>query len=585
MPVSRRAFLAVSALVGVGAPLGAVPTACVAQTPSDSSAPQPVSDAEAITVEVVAEAEKVLGLAFTQDEREQMVGELRQAHAMMQALREVKVPNEIVPAVLFDPTVGGEAVPAPPDVVIPPDAEGAADTGVSLRDNDLAFASVATLAGLLQSGSVTSLQLTRIALDRLTRLDADLRAVVTLTEERALEQARRADAELAAGVIRGPLHGIPYGAKDLLAVRGYPTTWGATPYVDQMIDTDAAVIERLDDAGAVLVAKLSLGALAMGDVWYGGTTMSPWNTDVGSSGSSAGPGAAVAAGAVPFAIGSETYGSIVSPATRNGITGFRPTFGTVSRHGAMALSWSMDKLGPMTRSALDAALVYDAVRGADPRDPTTRDAPFSWPRAVTSLRVGYVADLFEESDSYTGVGRDLDLATLDAVRSLGVTLEPVVWPSDVPVQPLLMVLMAAAAAAFDDLTRSGADDLLVAQHANAWPNFFRAARFLPAVEYVQANRVRTLHMRDVAAALDGLDVVLAPSFNGPTLLLTNLTGHPAVCVPNGFLPVGEASADDPRRAPHSITFIGGLYRDAAALRLAEAYQRVTDYHTRRPPVR
>ncbi|MEM6784403.1 MAG: amidase [Bacteroidota bacterium] len=597
MSVSRRDFLAVGALIGVGAPLGVGPIACAAQTPANASTPLPTPDENAITVEAIAEAETLLGLTFTPDERELMLGELRQAHTMMRALRKVEVPNEVPPAVLFDPAVGGDQFSREGPV---------SETDQAIEyvyarpsDEDLAFASVHRLMALLRGGYVSSVELTQLALDRLKRLDPELLAVVTLTEERALEQARRADAELAAGERRGPLHGIPYGAKDLLAVRGIPTTWGATPYRDQVIDTDAAVIEKLDAAGAVLVAKLSLGALAMGDVWYGGTTKSPWNTDVGSSGSSAGPGAAVAAGALPFAIGSETYGSIVSPSTRNGITGFRPTFGTVSRHGAMALSWSMDKLGPMTRSALDAALVYDAIRGADSRDPTTRDVPFALPRDVTDLRVAYVADLFEESDRYTGAGRALDLATLDAVRSLGVALEPIAWPSDLPVEPLLMVLMAEAAAAFDDLTRSGTDDLLVAQHANAWPNFFRAARFIPAVEYVQANRVRTMLLRAVAAALDGFDVVLAPAFNGPTLLLTNLTGHPAVCVPNGFLPVNAASSDvnaafadvnaasedDPRRSPHSITFIGGLYRDAAALRLAMAYQQVTDFHLRRPPVR
>ncbi|MEM9997443.1 MAG: amidase [Bacteroidota bacterium] len=588
MPVSRRDFLAVGALLGVGAPLGFVPEACAAPTTSAAAtsaagAPMPATDADAITVEAIAEAEKLLGLAFTSEEREQMLGELQQAHGMLTALREVTVPNEVPPAVLFDPTAAGASIP---EGESEPLTFGVFDPALGPGgDEGLAFASVSQLGAWLRDGTVTSERLTQLALDRLKRLDPELLAVVTLTEERALAQARKADEELAAGTDRGPLHGIPYGAKDLLAVRGYPTTWGAMPYQDQIIDADAAVIEKLDAAGAVLVAKLSLGALAMGDVWYGGTTKSPWNTDLGSSGSSAGPGAAVAAGAVPFAIGSETYGSIVSPSTRNGITGFRPTFGTVSRHGAMALSWSMDKLGPMTRSALDAALVYQAIRGADPRDPTTRDVPFAMPGDVTGLRVGVVANLFEESDNYTGEGRALDLATLDAVRGLGVTLEPVAWPSDLPIQPLLMVLMAEAAAAFDDLTRSGQDDLLVAQHANAWPNFFRAARFLPAVEYVQANRVRTMLMQQVAAALEGFDVVIAPAFNGPTLLLTNLTGHPAVCVPNGFLRLDDASDDDPRRRPHSITFIGGLYRDGAALSLAAAYQQATSFHTQRPPVR
>jgi Asp-tRNA(Asn)/Glu-tRNA(Gln) amidotransferase A subunit family amidase len=395
--------------------------------------------------------------------------------------------------------------------------------------------------------------------------------VITLTEDLALEQAARADAEIAAGKYRGPLHGIPYGAKDLLAVPGYRTTWGAAPYQEQRIDDTATVVRKLEEAGAVLVAKLTLGALAWGDVWYGGQTRNPWNLEQGSSGSSAGSAAAVSAGLVPFALGTETWGSIVSPCTRVGVTGLRPTFGRVSRAGAMALSWSMDKIGPICRSVEDCAMVFEAIRGSDGLDQAVVDAPFPYEPNVdlTALRIGYTEALFAEEYE----GRELDLAALDVLRGLGIDLLPIDLPA-YPVADLAFILSAEAAAAFDALTRSGDDDLMVRQVRHAWPNVFRASRLIPAVEYLQANRVRYLVIQAMAKLMSQVDVYVAPSFGGDNLLLTNLTGHPCVVVPNGLR--------EPN-APHSISFIGDLFDEAAVLAVAKAYQDATNFHRQHPP--
>lgn len=338
----------------------------------------------------------------------------------------------------------------------------------------------------------------------------------------------------------------------------------------------------LDEAGAVLVAKLTLGALAWGDVWYGGTTKNPWNVEQGSSGSSAGPGSAVAAGCVGFAIGSETLGSIVSPSTRNGITGHRPTYGAVPRTGAMALSWTMDKLGPMARSAEDCALVLDAIRGVDVGDPASIDMPFPYQQGVdvTDLRVGYLPEAFD--GDYDNAAADQ--ATLDVLRNdLGLDLQPMVLPTNMPVEAILNTLDVEAAAAFDELTRTRGIDAMVRQGENTWPNVFRTARFIPAVEHVQMSRTRTLLMQRMHEVMQDVDVFVSPSYRGGTLRITNLTGHPAVCVPNAFRPL-EDSPDSPRRQPGSITFAGALYRDHHVIALAEAYQGVTDFHRRRPPI-
>jgi len=534
-----------------------------------------------ITTSDIEAAEQIIGLSFDSEEREMLVDALNDQLEQYQAMREHSLPNGAHPAEVFTPQLSGAEVPggsAEPSWQWP-------DAPVPGNDEDLAFASVAQLAVWLRNRDVTSEQLTELYLNRLRRLDDTLNCVITYTEERALEAAAQADAEIDAGNWRGPLHGVPYGAKDLLAVEGYPTTWGATPYQDQTIDDTAAVIERLDDAGAVLVAKLSLGALAWGDVWFDATTRSPWNPEQGSSGSSAGPGAAVAAGAVPFALGTETLGSIVSPSTRNGVTGHRPSFGTVSRHGAMVLAWSMDKIGPMTRSAYDCAIVYDALRGADPRDPGMVDAPFPFDaeQPLSDLRIGVYEAAFE--GDYQNA--EADQAVLDALREQGAELHTVSLPTDFPLGGLLNTLSVEAASNFDELTRSGEDETMVRQTTDAWPHVFRSARFVPAVEHIQASRLRRELMIATREALEEVDVFISPSFRGGTLQITNLTGHPCVCLPNAFHPVEDDDGNEhpERRSPASITVLGRLYHDAETLRVAHAIQEATDWHTRRPPVR
>jgi len=523
---------------------------------------------EKVTTEDIAGAEKVAGLRFTPEEREMMVEGLNRVLGSYRALRDQSIPNRVPPALHFDPTLPGASLPAEAG---PPRWSPPARVGRPRSLEEVAFWPVTRLSELVRTGQVTSVELTRMYLDRLRRHGPTLECVVNLTEDRALERARRADDELSRGRWRGPLHGIPWGAKDLLAVRGYPTTWGAAPYEDQVVDEDATVVRRLDEAGAVLVAKLTLGALAMGDVWFGGKTRNPWNLQEGSSGSSAGPAAATVAGLVGFSVGSETLGSIVSPSTRCGATGLRPTFGRVSRHGAMALSWSMDKLGPICRSVEDCALVLHAVEGGDGLDPTARTVPFGWDagRRLEELRIGYYRSAFEAK-----AATRYDRAVLDVLRGLGVELIPVELPDRFPTDALEIILSAESAAAFDELTRTGRDDLLVRQDVDAWPNSFRRSRLIPAVEYIQANRVRTELMGAVAEALESVDAFVTPSFGGDVLLTTNLTGHPVVVVPSGFRPDGT---------PVSISFVGSLWGDAHALRVAKAYQDATDFHARRPP--
>jgi Asp-tRNA(Asn)/Glu-tRNA(Gln) amidotransferase A subunit family amidase len=481
----------------------------------------------------------------------------------------VPIGNSVPPALSFDPQLPG-AIGQDRASSWRPSASSAPPAPSDLEE--LAFAPLTLLAQLLGSRQVSSLTLTEMYLRRLKRYDPALRCVVTLTEELALEQARRADAELAAGQHRGPLHGIPWGAKDLLATRGIRTTWGATPYADQVPDHDATVVARLEAAGAVLVGKLTLGELAWGDVWFEGQTKNPWNLAEGSSGSSAGSAAAVAAGLVGFAIGSETWGSIVSPATRCRVTGLRPTFGRVSRHGAMALCWSMDKIGPICRSVEDCALVFDAIYGPDGKDLGVADRPFEWNPGIdlANLRIGYLKSAFDEDHEQ----KVLDDQALDVLRALGADLIPIALP-DYPIGAMSFILSVEAAAAFDELTRSGRDEQLARQDEQSWPNVLRQARLIPAVEYIQANRLRTLAMRAMADLMTGVDVYVAPSFGANNMLLTNLTGHPAVVLPNGVTESGAAS---------SITFTGQLYGEAVILAVAKVYQDATDFHLRRPPM-
>lgn len=530
-----------------------------------------------ITVETVACAEEIAGIELTREQREQLVEDLEQHAGHYASIRELALPNDVPPALIFDPgrsdvqpASSGQGLSWDPTPVERP-----------AKADDLAFMQVAELAYLLKSRAVSSVELTALYIERLKKYDGVLHAVITLTEDLAYQQAAQADMELDAGIWRGPLHGIPWGAKDLLSVPGYPTTWGAMPFKDQVLNTKAAVVDRLEAAGAVLIAKLSLGALAWGDVWYGGKTRNPWNIEQGSSGSSAGPGAAVAAGLVGFAIGSETLGSIVSPSSRNGVTGHRPTYGLVSRHGAMTLSWSMDKLGPMARSALDCALVFESIRGADTRDTSTIDAPFPFSpeNEIRSLRVGYLKEAFESDYA----GRETDAAALNVLRRLGIDLIPIALPDDLPVGAMLTTLGVEAAAAFDELTLNGGVDQMVRQGQGTWPHEFRLNRFVPAVEYVQASRCRSILLQRMNEVMREVDAFVSPTFGGGTLSITNLTGHPCVTVPNGF-DVLEDRPDSVRRRPRSITFSGPLYADAEVLHLAHTYQSSTDFHLQRPPI-
>jgi Asp-tRNA(Asn)/Glu-tRNA(Gln) amidotransferase A subunit family amidase len=524
-------------------------------------------DKQSITTEVIAAAEKVIGLGFTEPERQMMAENLSRRLGSYEALRQEKFPNELAPAFLFNPLPRGFKIEKEDKAPVWEPSPGAKRPE---RDEDLAFATVAELAGLIRSHQITSEELTRFFLERLKRFGPRLHCVITLTEKLALKQARRADAELRAGKWRGPLHGIPYAAKDLLDTKGIATTWGVSLNIDRIPTADATVIRKLEEAGAVLMAKTSLGELAMDDVWFGGQTRNPWNPEKGSSGSSAGPASAVAAGLAPFAIGSETLGSIVSPSNVCGTTGLRPSFGRVSRAGAMTLCWTLDKIGPMARSAEDCALVLNAIRGADAADPTVVDAAFGFTEKKKRLRVGIVKADFEG----TYGNRANDLATLETLRALGFELRELDWPT-IPTGPLMLSLEAEAAAAFDELTRSNQDDELVQQAASSWPNSFRSARFIPAVEYIQAMRLRTRLIDEMAKLFEAVDVIVAPSFRGNSLLYTNMTGLPCVVVPNGDKTGGKGA---------SICFIGRLFGEADAVQLANAYQGATAFHRQRPPL-
>ena len=527
-----------------------------------------------ISKEMIAEAEKLAGLEFTDEERDLMLEGLDEYLEKYEELRKISIENSIPPALNFNPILPGmtfetESKPLKMSKVPKQNAPSNLE--------EVAFWPVTHLAQLIKSGQVSSVALTKMYLKRLKRYDPQLQCVVTLTADLALKQARRADKEILAGKYRGPLHGIPWGAKDLLAKKGYKTTWGATPYKDRVIDLDATVIKRLEEAGAVLVAKLTMGALAWGDVWYGGKTKNPWNLEQGSSGSSAGPASATAAGLVGFAIGTETLGSIVSPSTRCGVTGLRPTYGRVSRYGALALSWSMDKIGPMCRSVEDCALVFDAICGPDEKGLTVGDVPFNWDADldIKKLRIGYVKGLFEgerRGRSNSEEWQAFDNASVEKLKAIGIDLIPIELP-EFPVRALSFILGAEAAAAFDDLTRSNKDELLVRQIKNAWPNSFRQARMIPAVEYIQANRARTMLMQKMEELMSKIDVYLVPSYGGNNLLMTNLTGHPAVVLPNGFTE---------KSTPTSITFMGNLYGEAETLAVAKAYQDATNFHLKHP---
>jgi Asp-tRNA(Asn)/Glu-tRNA(Gln) amidotransferase A subunit family amidase len=545
--LTRRMVL--KALTGVGIGTAAFQRALAAEA----------EDKHEITAEMLQRAEWIAGIELHEDDRKAVAEAVNSDQQKFAALRKVTIGYDVPPALAFyaaPPQSAG--APVRRDEVHP--LESAAPERPQ-NDEDLAFMPATELSALLRARKVSSVELTKLYLARLNRFNDLLNCVVTLTEELAMRQAERADREIAAGRYRGPLHGIPWGAKDLIAVPGYKTTWGAEVFKDQTLKVKATVAQRLEDAGAVLVAKLSLGGLAMGDEWFGGMTRNPWNPGEGSSGSSAGSASAVAAGLVGFAIGSETLGSIVSPCRRCSVSGLRPTFGRVSRYGCMTLSWSMDKLGPIARSIEDCALVFAAIHGYDGLDLTAVDRPFAWPqgREAKSFRVGYVEGR-RPLDERPEIGK---------LRQLGVTLAPIKLPADYPVNELNLILDTEAAAVFDTLTREG-----VREGIGRWATTFRRSEFVPAVEYLRANRVRTLVMREMEDTLRDFDAYVG----GDDLTLTNLTGHPTVIVPDG------TRRDSKTEQPGTVTFTGKLFGETDLLALAHAYQQVSAAQLRRPPL-
>ena len=520
---------------------------------------------------LVSATEKLFDLKMTGSERDSMISMLESQLSDYKIIHSQVIDNSVPPAIWFNPVPAGVVYT---ETQKPIDWKLTSNVLLPADINELAWYSVADLSVLIKSRKVSSVELTRFFINRLKKYGDTLHCVITLTEERAIKQAQKADEEIARGIYRGPLHGIPYGIKDLFAVKGYKTTWGAAPYKEQVRNEDATVVKKLDEAGAILLAKFSLGSLAMDDVWFGGLTRNPWDLNQGSSGSSAGSASATAAGLVPFAIGTETWGSIVSPSTRCGVTGLRPTYGRVSRAGAMALSWSMDKVGPICRSAYDCALVFKSLLGTDGFDQSVTDYPFNFNPGLDckKLKVGYLKSLFDLYDN-----RINDSITLNEIRNMGISLTPVVLPDSatIPVKSLAIILVAESAAAFDDLTRTNKDDELNLQDKNAWPNIFRAAQFIPAVQYIQANRLRYKLIQEMYAVIKQYDVIITPSFGGNQLLLTNLTGNPCVVVPNGFDKTGH---------PTSISFIGNLYCEATLLSFAKMYQDATSYDNQKPPL-
>ena len=566
--VARRRFLKLIPAAALAAP-------ALAQQPGG---PEPPAKIDKTALDV---AEKVFGVDFTEAEEDMALRGANRNLASYEELRKLDIPLDTEPAFMFHACPTGKrpkpgATPGAALKVSP--APLPSFTSIE----DLAFAPATAIGALIQARKVTSTDVTKMYLDRLRRHGDALVCVVTRTEELALQQAAEADREIKAGKIRGPLHGVPWGAKDLFATRGIPTTWGAEPYVSQIFDYDATVVERLRNAGAVLVAKLSMGALAQGGVWFKGSTKNPWNLERSSSGSSAGPGAATAAGLVGFAIGTETRGSIISPASTCGVIGLRPTYGRVSRFGGMALSWTMDKVGPMCRSVEDCVAVFNAIYGPDGRDETVVDAPFVWNPdvALASIRIGYVKSEFEtvppnlpEEQKKQREARNKVLTdALDALRAAGAKLEPTDLP-DFPANAIGFILSAEAAAAFDDLTRSKGINQLRSQGPGDWPNTFRTSRFIPAVEYIRAQRARTLLMQKWDELMSRYDVIVSSTQSG-SLGATNLTGHPALAMKAGFLD----------KMPVALMFTGRLWDEATLLRVALAYQRATKWHTMNPTI-
>ena len=544
---NRRWFMTCCATLGLGSTL--MPGALTAI----------VQDAERVTLDMIEAAQAIAGVSFDRAEQERVLAILngpRSHVAALDALRAADLGNDTQPAFVFNPVPPGMTPPRESR----PMRRQEIEVSMPSTDAELAFLPLTHLAKLVEGGQVKPSELTRLYLDRLKQHDPTLHCVVNLTEELALRQARRADEELAAGTYRGPLHGIPWGVKDLLAVRGTRTTWGMSAHYDRVIDNDATVYTRLTEAGAVLVAKLSTGALAVTARWFGGLTRNPWNPAQDAAGSSAGPGAATAAGLVGFSIGTDTGGSIIGPSTRNGVTGLRPTFGRVSRHGAMALVWTQDTIGPMCRSAEDCAIVFDTIYGPDGRDNSVLDVPFNWDALadVTKLRVGYLPAAAEG---------EINAEALRVIRSLGVTVVPFELP-DIPVEGIDFLRYAETAAAFDDVTRSG--ELARAEvgpEQSRRPDEIRSARFTPAVEFIQGNRFRMRVMEQMHEAMSELDL-----FIGSDLQLTNRTGHPVLSLPSGFVD----------GSPTGLHLTGKLFGEPEILLLAQSFQGSTAHHLEHP---
>jgi len=583
MPRSRREFLTKSSLGLMGAALAAK-TAGAKQTPAPQTPATPGAPpafgtsapvGPVVSVDTFREAEKLVQIEMTPHDLTQAASNWQQSMAAVYERRtgprKLAIEDTIPPATVWNPTLPGTTSGPATNHFDP----GPIMLGGIGKDEDLAFASVFELAARIRTKQITSEQLTKIYIARLKKYDPQLHCVITLTEEHALKQARQADAEIAAGKYRGPLHGIPWGAKDLLDTAGIPTTWGAEPYRNRIPVEDATVTKRLNEAGAVLVAKLSLGALALNDVWFGGQTMNPWLLEEGSSGSSAGPGSAVAAGLVAFAIGSETQGSIVSPSMRCGVTGLRPTYGRVPRTGAMTLSWTCDKLGVMARHVEDTMLVLHTIAGPDAHDVACVPANLNFdanrvaPKAdLSKYRIGYIPAWMKEAPA-----TDVDRAALETAKKLGFTVKEVTLP-DWPYDSLNIILFAESAAAFEELTLSHKVDELKAQVPDAWPNTFRQSRFLSAVDFVQADRLRRKVAIEMERVFSEVDLLLVPSLRDEFLVITNFTGHPSLTLRAGFVEVSEARSDwapdpqkplpkftPPRRVPHGVTLVGRLFEE------------------------
>ncbi len=588
--VNRRRVL-YAALLGGG---GAAVAAC---TPPEDSADGDIWAGfdDRITERSLAEAEKLFGLQFTEAERRLILGgPVEEGEdgffagqiANLESMRNQKMPNSYAPAMTFDPRLPGVSYPDQANSVALYPEEIAAIPGAA---GDIAFASIKQQARWMTTGQITSRELTDIYLERIGQYGELLQCFVTVTPEIARAQADQADRERATGQVRGPLHGIPYGVKDLLDTQDILTTWGAEPYKERVAVSDGAVVRRLQDAGAVMLGKTTLGALAWGDVWFGGETRNPWNPKEGPSGSSAGSGSATAAGLCSFGIGTETLGSIVSPVDRNGLTGLRPTFGRVSRAGAMALCWSLDKIGPMCRNAEDNALVLGALNGFDVDDASSIDMGFSYDgrQPVSDLTVGYDPVWFEGEDV-----RPTDKIALEALAKLDVTVKEISLP-DLPVSEIMAPLGAESAAAFEELTLSGRDDLLRRQIKNAWPNSFRESRFYSAVDYVQADRLRRDVMQKTHEFFSQIDVVFGPSFGTPMLSLTNFTGQPCLVMRAGFEEITprplfghpENDTDETlHRIPRSVCLWSNLFEEGKIIRVGRALEAALGVAGERPPL-